>query len=157
MRILSIGCLLMLALAGCTDEANEPESPDVVMDDAPSQNNTAPAPQLDADIVNGTAPLLVNFTITATDVDGDNLTWVFEAHANGTMVANATGNQSAFPAQVNATFEANGTATLTVSDGTNSTTVSVNITAIASAGAAVEDAGDAVDPNAPEDRGAFIF
>lgn len=153
--LLSIACLLTLVLAGCTDEATEPEQTDVHDhgDHEHDHNNTAPVANLTADVHNGTAPLLVNFTLDGFDADGDNLTWVFEAHVNGTQIANATGNQSAFPATINATFEGNGTATLTVRDGTNSTVVSLNITALAPPAPAEE----AVDPNAPVDMGWFIF
>ncbi len=74
--------------------------------------NVAPVASLMASAFNGTAPLLVNFTLNGTDADGDNLTWIFSV--NGTEVFNGT----ELPAEVNYTFEAgNFTVDLTVSDG----------------------------------------
>lgn len=118
-------------LAGCADDVNEPvetTEPDMEGPDVVATNATLPPlmGSLSADRVNGTAPLLVNFTVAA---DGaTNVTWSLET--NGTVFANGT----AVPAIVNHTFDAGlWNVTLRVSDGarTNATTLQINATALA--------------------------
>lgn len=83
------------------------------------------AATLVADALNGTAPLLVNFTVGA-EPASTNATWTLST--NGTAFANGTG----VPATANHTFLAGGlwNVTLTVLDaGRNATaTVSINVT-----------------------------
>lgn len=85
--------------------------------------NKAPSPTLTASTLGGNLPLKVNFTLNAKDADGDAMTWTFDANGDGK--ADKTGKSTDFPAKANYTYSAKGnyTASFTVSDGKNSTTV----------------------------------
>lgn len=142
-RVLSVVATLMIAtVSGCLAD---PEAKDASETDATSttsadsgnetsQNetdNSAPVADLTADPINGTAPLAVNFTVNATDADGDNLTWSLDANGDGTSDGNGT--DADLPGNVSFEFPAEGVynATLIVDDGTANTTVTVaiNVTA----------------------------
>lgn len=100
------------------------------------ESNTPPAGELTADVTNGTAPFNVTFTLEGSDEDGDDLSWTFDADGDGTFEAEGDGGD--FPATYDHSYAQNGTynATLTVSDGQNSTSQTVTINAIAAAGPA---------------------
>lgn len=104
-------------------------------------NNTAPTANLTADVDNGTAPLVVNFTLNGADADGDALRWTFDADADGTPEANGT----SLPATVQHTFNATGQfrATLNVTDGTGNVSA-VRLIAVAegAGGASLIDRGE---------------
>lgn len=155
MRALLIAItLLAVTFAGCADsgdtepvdstESHDHDSHDhnETIDEHVEVNNTAPVATLTADVMNGTAPLLVNFTLDGTDADGDNLTWTF--------VGNETVEGTELPTVLNATLdEGNHTFVFTVSDG--ELTHSVNLTIEVIAGE------PDVDPNAPVDYGTFTY
>lgn len=131
--LLMIALMLGLIVAGCLGGSDDP----VAQDDGSSatggnetmpaddsfeepENETAPEPEpaspptanLTADIGNGSAPLTVNFTIDASDPDGDLASWTLEFD---------DGNETdgtEFPAVVNHTYERAGnmTVNLTVVD-----------------------------------------
>lgn len=136
MRVIALLSVFALALSGCAGEPviSEPtessELPqesgnETVQSTVPEAVNRAPIAIFEADVLNGTAPLLVNFTIDASDMDGDNMTWAIAQ--NGTEVLNGT----EFPAAFNLTLLAgNHTVALTVSDGTNDTVEILNFTVL---------------------------
>lgn len=82
--------------------------------------NTPPTANVTADVDNGTAPLVVNFTLNGTDADGDALNWTFDADGDGTPEANGT----TLPATVQHTYNETGEfrAALNVTDGNASVT-----------------------------------
>lgn len=137
MRLWPIVLLVTAALAGCAgedpiadpvvepdpedNEIEEPEEPIV------EANNTAPVANLTADILNGTAPLLVNLTLHGSDADGDNLTWSLQV--NGTQTANGT----QLPATVVLNLTAgNHSVLLTLSDGEAETSANLTVAVAAS-------------------------
>lgn len=83
--------------------------------------NTPPTANVTADVDNGTAPLVVNFTLNGTDADGDALNWTFDADGDGTPEANGT----TLPATVQHTYNETGEfrAVLNVTDGEDNATV----------------------------------
>lgn len=89
--------------------------------------NRAPTASLAASIEEGEVPFNVTFTVDGADEDGDDLTWSLDADGDGE--ADAEGDE--VPAEYVHTFAAAGdhTATLTVSDGAQEATASVDITA----------------------------
>jgi PKD repeat protein len=91
---------------------------------APAEN-TAPTANLTTDLVNGTAPLNVTFTIDGADEDGDELSWTLDADGDGTEDYNGTEVPSAIVHEFTAV--GNYTALLTVTDGTDNATASVDI------------------------------
>lgn len=99
--------------------------------------NTPPVANLTADVLNGTAPLSVNFTINGTDTDGDNLTWTLLV--NGTVLANGT----QLPATVsyNFTEAGNWTVLVQVSDGIETVETSLVVAVAAAASGAAPFAG----------------
>lgn len=148
--------IIMLALAGCSqvddttpqstdgtqtqdsqddgaDEGNQTQDGGEEQDDEDPAPNTPPTAELVADLLNGSAPLTVNFTVDGSDADGDDLTWALSL--NGTVFANGT----QLPGDANITFEAAGnfTVVLEVSDGRNTTMADVTI-AVSSGAPAVE-------------------
>jgi PKD repeat protein len=98
--------------------------------------NRAPAAVLTADNLTGMAPLNLTITVDGSDPDGDELTWTLDLGDGGEAL---TGDE--FPFTVNHTFTEAGnyTLNLTVSDGTLSDTVALNITVEA-------DLGEIPDP-----------
>lgn len=150
-------CLLLIGLAGCTekkedggDDADDggtasgtstrtgtgtstrtsTGSASATGTGSPA-NNTAPTANVTADVDNGTAPLSVNFTLDASDADGDALSWTFDADGDGTPEANGT----ALPATVQHTFNETGEfrAELAVSDGADNVTA-VRLVVVAEGG-----------------------
>ncbi len=125
------------ALSGCAGDdgytAFEPTQDDATVDDGngtvdganQTVANAVPELRVLADVVNGTAPLLVNFTIDAVD-DSENLTWTLAIGGNETYTGDAV------PAVVNHTFEAgNWTVVLSLTDGEHTVEESLEIVATA--------------------------
>src|SRR6185503_9897128 len=86
-------------------------------------SNATPTASAQADKVAGSAPLTVNFTGTGSDADGDAVTYAWDFTSDGTVdatTANAT-HTYAEAGQYTATF--------TVSDGTRSRSVEIDIEA----------------------------
>lgn len=142
MRVWVIASAVLVILAGCAEQA--PEETNETDDDAPDgtasggdgenvQSGDATGPQpagviatIEADLVNGTAPLQVNFTFGGTE----NATWSFDADGDGVPDAEAQG----LPATANFTYDAgNWTANLTATLGNVTEVVSLNITALKAA------------------------
>lgn len=138
--ILAAALFVLVALAGCADTGVEideetsgvdPARDGDNMGDEPAEapvgpNTTVLMPVLAADIVNGTAPMLVNFTIDALNAtDALNVTWSLDfGDGNST---DGTG----VPAAANHTYGAGDfVATLTLVEGAQTTTSSANITAL---------------------------
>lgn len=121
--------LVAITLGGCADEG-EAQSTDPAPENQPMQSmddNTPMAPifagtptALLIDAFNGTAPLLVNFTIEGSS----NATWSLD-FGNGANLTEGEG----LPANAQARYDdaGNFTAVVTVIDGTNVTTASQNI------------------------------
>ncbi len=145
MRLAVIALLIIAALSGCAESGDE--SVDAVdehdhsthdhdegnetLDGVETANNTAPVAVLTADVLNGTAPLMVNLTLDGSDADGDNLTWI--------LVGNETLEGSELPTTLNFTLdEGNHTFVFTVSDGELEHSVNLTIEVLAGA---VEDLG----------------
>lgn len=120
--------LVSIALAGCSGggEPASTASTDDGKDDGPLDDggngtkqppalNRRPLPTFDADALNGSAPLLVNFSLDGADPDDDALNWTLDVDGDGTPDFNG----SALPATVNHTYTEPGTfnATYTLSDG----------------------------------------
>jgi PKD repeat protein len=148
-RVVAVAALVVaLLLSGCasdpktssTDDASDPGTSGTASADGGSSGTAASGSTgtgaagnssgalvatLAADALNGTAPLLVNFTVGATPASA-NATWTLST--NGTAFANGTG----VPAVANHTFLAAGlwNVTLTVLDaGRNATAVvAINVT-----------------------------
>ncbi len=81
------------------------------------ENNRAPRAVLLASSGGGQAPVVVNFTFDAHDVNGDDLAWSFDADGDG--MDDLQGTQADLPASTNFTYNATGlfNATFTVTDG----------------------------------------
>lgn len=139
------------ALSGCAGA--DPEAPDAAADTAATEattdagdadtptagetgangaatnttTNTLPVIEGDTQ-VDGVAGQAVEFAFNATDADGDELTWAFDAYGNGTQSASG----EAFPAVFNFTYSMGGTfeAVFTVSDGIDESAhaIFVNVT-----------------------------
>ncbi|HEX9816504.1 MAG TPA: PKD domain-containing protein [Candidatus Thermoplasmatota archaeon] len=136
-----VAVLVIAATSGCladpeakdVDGAATTASVDSTSNETASNEtmNSAPVANLTADPDNGSAPLAVNFTINATDADGDNLTWSLDADGDGTSDGNGT--DADLPGNVSFAYAAAGlyNATLTVDDGTANTTatIAINVTA----------------------------
>lgn len=90
-----------------------------------SSANEAPVPRLSASALGGPAPFQVNFTLDATDADGDALSWTL---AFGDGSSTATGSTTPATVAHNFTAMGNYTVTLTVSDGTASARALLNLT-----------------------------
>lgn len=88
--------------------------------------NAAPVPELTADLTTGDAPLLVTFAIAGDDADGDALTWTLDADGDGTSDADGTEVPGTFA--FNYTAAGNYSALLTMSDGTDEATATLNLT-----------------------------
>lgn len=159
MRAMALLGLLLLVLPGCFggSETNEPtptESATATTSASSTTTSTPPVPvpnqppvaNLTADIDNGTAPLAVNFTLDASDTDGDDLTWTFDADGDG--IPDANGTHADLPLVLAHTFNATGQfrAALNVSDG-NASIVAIHLVVVQEGGAAAEF----------EDRGAYLF
>lgn len=86
-------------------------------------SNSTPTASAQADKVAGSAPLTVNFTGTGSDPDGDAITYAWDFTSDGTVDA-TTANATHTYAQAGQY-----TATFTVSDGTRSRSVEVDIEA----------------------------
>ncbi len=123
MRVLTVTLmLLVIGLAGCAGDEpvadDQPINDTEDTDDTPVVNETAdpvddtpveetnetvenlvPVVNFTADVVNGTAPLLVTFTISVDD-DSEGLMWTFAINGNETL--NGTGAMASF----NHTFDA---------------------------------------------------
>jgi hypothetical protein len=139
MRTLAFLALLLLALPGCVGDDGDGEGEETTSSTtttttaatntttAPPPVNTPPEANLTVDIDNGTAPLAVNFTLNATDLDGDVLNWTFDADGDGVFEANGT--SADLPANVTFTYNAPGQwrAVLNVTDGLNATMANLTI------------------------------
>lgn len=131
MRVVVVALgLLVAALAGCSGkEADVAGALEAASDDVDAKAavnvtvNTAPTATLAADVLNGTAPLNVTFTLAGADADKDNLTWMLTA-GNATL-----GNGTTLPANVTHQFleAGNVSVVLAVSDGSNTTLANVTI------------------------------
>ncbi len=132
MRTIIVALLVVsMALAGCAGDkdatAPEPTSsvPDVVTE---TLNATVLVPSLTADLLNGTAPLPVNFTLDATNVTG-NITWVLQDEVDGNLTEMANG--TSLPATVPYVFNATGNHTILFTVVGNTTeSVSINLTVL---------------------------
>lgn len=84
--------------------------------------NRAPTTSLAASVANGTVPLNVTFTVTATDPDGDNVTWDLR-------FGDGESAQGAGSGKANHTFDEAGnyTVVLNVSDGARSASANLTI------------------------------
>lgn len=103
-RLLIALSLTMVALSGCTEspapaDGVTTESTDDATGNVTAVNNTAPVVSLSGIAHN----LTVNFTLQITDVDGDNVTWSFDAGADGSIELDGVG-----PATFNHTFPSEG-------------------------------------------------
>lgn len=138
-RVVAVAFLLIaLLLSGCLtgDEVPAPATSSTTTSSrtVPS-NTTAPVrvANLTADLANGTAPLLVNFTLNAT---GNASSWAL-AFGDG-----ATSNGTAFPATVNHTYAIGGnfSANLTVNyPGGQNVSAAVKLTILVPAGRPAPD------------------
>lgn len=83
--ILAAVLFLGITLTGCMDDGPDddvaPEAPD-------------PSASFDATPVNGSTPLLVNFSITFNDMDGRAVTWSLDADGDGTADADGSIQQN---------------------------------------------------------------
>lgn len=118
--------LMVSLLAGCSESSDAPPE---VADEAASPlgnetQNAPPVMSLSVDVGNGTIPFPVNFTIEATDADGDALSWTLDV--NGTRF-----NGTELPATVLHTFNATGNTTVvaTVTDGNATVSETVRVVA----------------------------
>lgn len=143
MRFPLVAAILTVLLAGCAGSANQTptassmseagaDDPATTRDaDAQSPTNGPPNATLTASDLTGAAPLTITFTINASDPDGNELKWFFDADGDKTTDANGT----QFPATADFTYNVPGefVANLTVSDGSqnSSATVTLNITEVA--------------------------
>jgi hypothetical protein len=158
MRVGLLAVLLLAAsLAGCAEGM---DSEAAVADQEPVEgmastdtnatleaNNTSPVGTIIVDSMNGTAPLLVNFTLEAFDAEGDNLTWMLKTNGT-TMMDESNGS---LPQAFNVTLDAgNHTFFFTVNDGEFEHVTNVTIEVLA-------NLADAVDPTAPIDMGWYIY
>jgi len=96
--------------------------------------NHPPTATIAASVQAGGVPLLVNFTLDGADADGQNVTYTFDA--DGAAPAEASGSLATLHLLTNFTYATVGlyNATLTVSDGLNTTVALVSINATAAAG-----------------------
>lgn len=94
-------------------------------DDTNETTNEAPTSSLAANVTGGFAPLGVEFTLAGADADEDELTWTLDLGSQDDPIEG-----DGFPSTVEHTFDEVGdyTVTLTVSDGTDSTTDELVIT-----------------------------
>ncbi len=128
--ILTAALVVLVALAGCAEEgpaAVDQSDDEPVVEAGPDMVTLLNlTPIFEVSLVNGTAPLLVNFTIDALNAtDAMNATWSIDLGDNSTV--NGTG----IPAMANHTYDAGEfVATLTIMDGNQTTTSSLNITAL---------------------------
>lgn len=151
MRAMALLGLLLLVLPGCFgggdgDDGETTTSSTTTTSATNTTTSAPPAPvpnqppgaNLTADIDNGTAPLAVNFTLNATDLDGDLLNWTFDADGDGTLEANGT--SADLPMNVSFTYNATGEfrAALNVTDGNASVTAFRLIVVAEGAGSLVE-------------------
>lgn len=151
MRIVEMALLVTacLVLAGCsgsqtTDPTDDPgtsatsaSTTNTVSGSGSNSNqaNRAPTGVIQASTKSGLAPLAVNFTLQASDPDGDKLSWSLDVNGDGK--ADETGTSPAkFPAKVSTTYTQPGTFPVTykVSDGKLESVFKINITAIAEEG-----------------------
>ncbi|MEK6985708.1 MAG: hypothetical protein AABX89_04945 [Candidatus Thermoplasmatota archaeon] len=160
MRLVLVVALAMLvpALAGCASVKDAAESAaesagitlpssSSTASSSAAKANVAPTANLTANLVNGTAPLNVTFTLAGADPEGKPITWSF-------VVGNITQNGTVLPALVNATLEAgNFTARLTVSDGALTATDRFNLTILAGAPVVARAAPDPTVFEFPESFG----
>lgn len=143
MRFLVGLALVLVALSGCSDDGpseasklnpstststttstTTTQTSQPAPQPEPTPSNTAPSVVLSASPASGTAPLEVVFTLNGTDADGDALTWSLDLDGDG--IGDVDGSD--LPAQHTATLDAgNHTATLTVDDGQETATSSVEI------------------------------
>ncbi len=91
MRILALGCILALALAGCggkstdSDNTSDPIVTSGIVSSrvTGADGNNPPTGSLAPSTVAGAVPLTVNFTFDGSDQDKDPLTWTFDANDDG--------------------------------------------------------------------------
>ena len=142
MRVVLVASIVLLAaLAGCTAEkkGDEPSSSATTSTGASASPTAAPTPKvasLLANVTNGTAPLLVNFTLNAT---AGALNWTL-SFGDG----NVTNGTSAPPALANHTYAIAGnfSANLTVNyagGAKANATLAINVTLTAASKAAPPD------------------
>lgn len=150
MRILALGVLAMFVLAGCAGSSDETTSDTgttatsgQIVTTTPTSTgtgsssgtttsttgagqNTPPSGLLSASVKTGEAPLLVNFTMDASDADGDDLAWTLDFDGDGSPDA-SQGAPATFPASREHTFTAAGSFNVTflVTDGKQ--TVAYNV------------------------------
>lgn len=96
--------------------------------------NHAPVGTIRASIEKGPIPVRVNFTLTGTDQDGDDLTWNIDVNGDGRT--DQSGDK--LPATVSHNYTATGkyNVTYSLSDGTDTSTYHVTINATAAANGA---------------------
>ncbi len=156
MRIAAVVLLFAVAgLAGCLDGGeDEPQEERVILgpeaDKDPFNDwmiqpeeqpapNTPPTAAVVPDVVNGTAPLNVTFTLEGEDPDGDNLTWALDVNGDGT--SDATGEE--LPASYTTNYTENGTfnVTFAVFDGEATTVANTTIVVLNGTAEVVVPAG----------------
>lgn len=119
---------------------------------APSATNTAPTAMLGTDVAEAAVPVDVEFTVEASDDDGDALTWTLDVDSDGAAETEGTGADLPFTYTHSFTEAGTYTATLTVSDGTDEATATAEFVLTEATGG--DDApepvvitGDALVPN----------
>lgn len=133
----------LVGLSGCADDSDG-DSDDATLDEASGSDQGAGAEDLDTgdgetpdagaltaalatSVLEGTAPLQVNFTLSVEEQDEANTTWTFDADGDNETDADGT----SLPADHTHNYTEAGTynATLTVGEGdaANATTVSITI------------------------------
>lgn len=146
--LLTLTIALLVATAGCiqsegaggdlatqdpspTDgnQTSETPSGDPSANETEPTPNAAPTANLTADTKNGSAPLVVNFTLDGSDDDGDDLSWTLDL-GDGNFT-DGTG----LPAIVehNFTTAGNYTVRLDVTDGTDADSATLTVTVIEAA------------------------
>ena len=157
-------CLAVpVALAGCFggDESETPEPTQTVEPTSepttdptpeptpePIPENRPPTATLSASTEGGPLPLLVNFTFDASDPDGDELEWAFDADDDGEIEAEGFGDE--LPGAFSFEYTAVGVyeATFYFTDGDFVEWVTVDIDVTEATSASVIFAGSLVAPDA---------
>lgn len=146
MRVVLAGLMLAAVLSGCLGGSDKDDGAAVVptptgdaLNQTSNRTNRAPLANLTSDAgANATAPLNVTFSVTASDADGDRLTWTLTLDnvtiGNGTSASRGSGNGTASTAgnatTGNTTASGNGTASgnATSSGNGTSTTLRQSVT-----------------------------
>lgn len=128
LKPLAIASLLVaLAFAGCSGGGDDggPSASSSSSATSTGVPNRAPTGSINASAVNGSIPLLVNFTLDGEDADGDSLNWTL-SFGDGNQT-----NGTQLPATVAHNFTASGAfnVTYTLTDGRNSTVYNTRINA----------------------------